>query len=122
MLARSLDTYTELSYDLFQGELKPFEILDRGSSTYDPLPRHPCIGVSTSMELRATMPRKNSSRLQIRGMGDVGWVRISHARNCLRQLCEEGLQQYNTIIIEKSGEPLAVLKRPEDEQVRVHRF
>jgi hypothetical protein len=52
--------------------------------------------------------------LQVRVSDDVAYVSTTDVRTNFTAIYSKVLQKYDTVVIEKNGSPIAVLKRPED--------
>lgn len=55
-----------------------------------------------------------SERLKVRLIGENAYVRMSDARKHLSTIIEQVLAKHPRVILEKRGEPVAVITRPDN--------
>lgn len=57
---------------------------------------------------------QSKSGLEVRVSDGVAYVSTTDVRTSFTAIYSRVLQKYDTVVIEKNGSPIAVLKRPED--------
>jgi len=68
--------------------------------------------VATDVAVEVLMPRKPGNGLQVRVSGNIAFVSTTDVRTNLSKIFNEVLKKYDTVVIEKNGKPVGVLKRP----------
>jgi uncharacterized pyridoxamine 5'-phosphate oxidase family protein len=68
--------------------------------------------LQTYVGAEVSMPSKRKNGLQVRVAGNVAFVSTTDVRTNLSKIFNEVLQKYETVVIEKNGKPVGVLKRP----------
>ncbi len=70
------------------------------------------------------MPRKRSNRLRARVSGKTAFVSTTDVRQNFTAIYQKVLRKYETVVVEKNGVAVAVIKRPskDDTGVRVEEF
>lgn len=68
--------------------------------------------------------RKKGGGLKVRVTDNTAFVRTTDVRTQATKVFEQVLKKYPTVIVEKNGKPVAVLKRPDtaQETIRVEEF
>jgi len=70
------------------------------------------------------MARRKKVGLTVRVSGDVAFVSTTDVRTHFTAVYDRVLKKYATIVVERNGTPVAVIKRPEeaDTSIKVEEF
>lgn len=70
------------------------------------------------------MTKKKKVGLKVRVSGDTAFVSTTDVRTNFTAIYDRVLEKYDTIVVEKNGKPVAVIKRPGEaaDTIKVEEF
>lgn len=77
-----------------------------------------------TLRIDGAVMEDDGPELKVRVSGGIAFVTTTDVRKHLTAIYERVLQKYDTVVVEKNGRPVAVLKPPSEAgpEIRVERF